>query len=83
MILLMFFSLKDKHRLESLKQLLTKEKDKDLKMMLPAIEQEWCDFHNISRSSFYHVSEMCKFVFDSFLISYPFYEWKTIYISTC
>ncbi|KAG2241988.1 hypothetical protein Bca52824_096167 [Brassica carinata] len=49
---------KDKHRLESLKQLLPKEKDKDLKLMLPAIEQEWCDFHNISRSSFYHVSEM-------------------------
>ncbi|KAF3557512.1 hypothetical protein F2Q69_00010241 [Brassica cretica] len=49
---------KDKHRLESLKQLLSKEKDKDVKLILPAIEQEWCDFHNISRSSFYHVSEM-------------------------
>ncbi|KAG2290476.1 hypothetical protein Bca52824_050080 [Brassica carinata] len=49
---------KDKHRVESLKQLLSKEKDKDVKLMLPVIEQDWCDFHNISRSSFYHVSEM-------------------------
>ncbi|CAN7006793.1 unnamed protein product [Brassica oleracea var. botrytis] len=50
----------DKHRVESLKQLLSKEKDKDVKLMLPVIEQDWCDFHNISRSSFYHVSEMYK-----------------------
>lgn len=58
----MFLTLKDKHRLENLKQLLAKEKDKDLKLMFPEIEKEWCDFHNILQSSFYHVSEMCKFM---------------------
>lgn len=57
----MFLSLKDKHRLENLKQLLSKKKDKDLESMFPEIEQEWCDFHNVVRSSLYHVSEMCKF----------------------
>ncbi|VVB03643.1 unnamed protein product [Arabis nemorensis] len=49
---------KDKHRLENLKNLLWKEKDTDLKLMLPEIEQEWCDLHNVVRSSFYHVSEL-------------------------
>lgn len=62
MILPMFLFLKDKHRLENLKQLLSEERDEDLKLMFPEIEQEWCNFHNIVRSSFYHVSEMCKFM---------------------
>uniref|UniRef100_A0A1J3G4S1 RNA helicase n=1 Tax=Noccaea caerulescens TaxID=107243 RepID=A0A1J3G4S1_NOCCA len=57
---------KDKHRLENLKQLLSKKKDKDLKSMFPEIEQEWCDFHNVVRSSFYHVSEMYEDTLGSF-----------------
>ncbi|CAH2057623.1 unnamed protein product [Thlaspi arvense] len=57
---------KDKHRLENLKQLLSKERDKDLKLMFPEIEQEWCNFHNIIRSSFYHVSEMYEDILGSF-----------------
>jgi hypothetical protein len=62
----MFLSLKDKHRLENLKQLLSKEKDKDLKLMFPEIEKEWCDFHNIAQSSFYHVSELYEDTLSSF-----------------
>jgi hypothetical protein len=57
---------KDKHRLENLKQLLSKEKDKDLKLMFPEIEKEWCDFHNIAQSSFYHVSELYEDTLSSF-----------------
>ncbi|KAL1226277.1 DExH-box ATP-dependent RNA helicase DExH8 [Cardamine amara subsp. amara] len=57
---------KDKHRLESLKQLLSGEKDKDLKSMFPEIEQEWCNLHNIVRSSFYHVSEMYEDTLSNF-----------------
>ncbi|ESQ39418.1 hypothetical protein EUTSA_v10001290mg [Eutrema salsugineum] len=57
---------KDKRRLENLKQLLSKLEDKDLKLMSPEIEKEWCDSHNISRSSFYHVSEMYEGILSSF-----------------
>ncbi|CAN8314498.1 unnamed protein product [Cochlearia groenlandica] len=57
---------KDKHRLEHLKQVLLKEKDKVLKLMFHENEQEWCDLHNIVRSSFHHVSEMYEDVLSSF-----------------
>ncbi|CAA0377546.1 unnamed protein product [Arabidopsis thaliana] len=62
---------KDKHRLENLKQLLSKEKDKDLKLMFPEIEKEWCDFHNIAQSSFYHVSELYEDTLSSFHLFRP------------
>ncbi|XP_010545017.1 PREDICTED: DExH-box ATP-dependent RNA helicase DExH8 [Tarenaya hassleriana] len=49
---------KDKLRLEHLKQVLAEDKAKDVKLMFPEIEQEWCDSHNLVRSSLYNVSEL-------------------------
>ncbi|XP_010518482.1 PREDICTED: DExH-box ATP-dependent RNA helicase DExH8-like [Camelina sativa] len=57
---------KDKHRLGNLKQLLSKEKDKDPKLKFSEMEQEWCGLHNIVPSSFHHVSEMYEDTLGSF-----------------
>ena len=52
-------SMKDKHRLEHLKQVLKLNEMKATTALLPKIEEEWCSFHNLVPSSLHHVSEIC------------------------
>ena len=59
MIYTFCLSMKDKHRLENLKQLLKIDEIKDRTLLLPKIEEEWCSFHNLLQSSLHHVSEIC------------------------
>lgn len=59
MIYTFCLSLKDKHRLENLKQLLKFNEIKDTTLLLPKIEEEWCSFHNLFQLSLHHVSEIC------------------------
>lgn len=59
MICTFCLSMKDKHRLENLKQLLKFDEIKDTTLLLPKIEEEWCSFHNLLQSSLHHVSEIC------------------------
>lgn len=51
--------MKDKHRVESLKQLLKFDAMKATALLPPKME-DWCCFHNLVHSSLNHVSEICK-----------------------
>lgn len=51
--------MKDKHRLEHLRQLFKLDDTKDRKIVLPKIEEEWCLFHNLLQSSLNQVAESC------------------------
>lgn len=59
MICTFCFSMKDKHRLEHLKQVLKFNEMKATTALLPKIEEEWCSFHNLVQSSLHLVSEIC------------------------
>lgn len=50
--------MKDKHRVESLKQLLKFDAMKSTTLLPPKME-DWCCFHNLVHSSLNHVSEIC------------------------
>lgn len=51
--------LKDKNRIERLKELLKFDEMKATALLLPKTEEDWCSFHNLVQSSLKHVSEMC------------------------
>lgn len=55
-------SLKDKHRLDRLKQILKIDEVDTTTLLLPKIEEEWCSFHNLVQSSLHQVSELCMFL---------------------
>ncbi|KAM7277141.1 hypothetical protein ACFE04_019007 [Oxalis oulophora] len=56
---------KDKHRLECLKQLLENYETKELSLLLPKIEEEWCSFHNLVQPSLHHLSELYEDMLNS------------------
>lgn len=60
---LLFVTLKDKQRVEQLKQLLQFNGVKATPLTYPKIEEEWCSFHYLVQSSLKHVSEICMHFF--------------------
>ncbi|KAJ8898592.1 hypothetical protein K2173_004205 [Erythroxylum novogranatense] len=56
---------KDKHRLEYLKEVLEVKQMEDTTLFLPMIEEEWCCFHNLVRSSLHHVAERYEDILNS------------------
>lgn len=51
--------MKDKCRLEHLRQLFKLDNTKDREIVLPKIEEEWCLFHNLLQSALNQVAESC------------------------
>lgn len=58
-------ALKDKHRLEHLRQLFKLDNTKDRETVLPKVEEEWCLFHNLLQSALNQVAESYDEVLDS------------------
>ncbi|XP_043710636.1 DExH-box ATP-dependent RNA helicase DExH8 [Telopea speciosissima] len=56
---------KDKHRLLRLKQLIKFDEPKATQIQVPKLEEEWCSFHNLVRSSLQHISEIYEDVLNS------------------
>lgn len=56
-----FATLKDKHRVEHLKQIFKFDDVKATKLLPPKVEEEWCSFHYLVQSSLNHVSEICVY----------------------
>uniref|UniRef100_A0A7N0U8I5 RNA helicase n=1 Tax=Kalanchoe fedtschenkoi TaxID=63787 RepID=A0A7N0U8I5_KALFE len=61
---------KDKHRLESLKRLLKHSNRKGNDSLLSQIEEEWCLFHKLVKSSLHQISE----IYDDVLSSLHLYR---------
>lgn len=55
----LYISMKDKHRLQHLKQLLNADEIKAPHTLLSRIEEEWCFSHNLLQSSMHQISEIC------------------------
>lgn len=69
--------MKDKYRLEHLKQHLTSSEMKAITSMLPMIEEEWCSFHNLSQSSLHQIAGICMFSkFIGHSSSIPFFSYN-------
>lgn len=56
---LLHFHLKDKYRLEQLKQLVIPEGMEDARRLLQKTEEEWCLSHNLVQSSLNQVALAC------------------------
>ncbi|CAI0469713.1 unnamed protein product [Linum tenue] len=48
---------RDKHRMERLKHISKSKGTEGLISLFPAMEEEWCSFHNLVKESLHHVSE--------------------------
>lgn len=51
--------MKDKQRLEYLKQLLINSGPNGKDLLLSQVEEEWCSFHKLVKSSLDQISEIC------------------------
>lgn len=53
------YIVKDKHRLEQLKQIVSVGNSKAPHGLIAEIEEEWCKFHNLVQTSLHTISDIC------------------------